>query len=109
MSDSDLSSAPPTPSDTTLEKALRDAVASVCREGNKDDLTVKRMRLAAEKELGLAEGFFKGEAKWKAESERIIRDEVVLNHYGTRWRTLQADVLYRRNKTTCPPPKSSPP
>ena len=77
MSDSELSSAPPIPSDATLEKALRDAVGEVYRGGNRENLTVKRMRLAAEKALDLQEGFFKGDATWKVESERIIKDEAV--------------------------------
>jgi hypothetical protein len=69
-----------TPSDHTLEKSLRDAVASVYKAGNMEELTVKRVRLAAEKKLGLAEGYFKSTGDWKARSENIIRDEVVSNH-----------------------------
>jgi hypothetical protein len=78
-SDSELSSAPTIPSDATLEKGLRDAVAKVFKTNNRDDLTVKRMRTAAEKALDLPEGFFKGDDRWKADSERIIKDEAVSN------------------------------
>lgn len=72
------------PSDAQLERALRDTVAKVFRSGNLEDLTVKRVRAATEKALGLEEGFFKGHERWKAESDRIIRDEVVCFFYCTR-------------------------
>ena len=64
-------------STATLEKALRDAVGDVFRSGKREELTVKRVRLGAERKLGLDEGWFKGQAEWKDESNRIIRDEVV--------------------------------
>jgi hypothetical protein len=76
-SDSELSLAPAIPSDATLEKSLRDAVDKVFKTDNRDDLTVKRMRIATEKALDLPEGFFKGDVRWKGESERIIREEAV--------------------------------
>lgn len=77
VSDSDSGDERPLPSTAKMEKALRDAVAGVFRARNMDELTVKRMRMAAEKTLGLEEGFFKRDAEWKGESERIIKDEVV--------------------------------
>lgn len=66
-----------TPSEETLEKALRRAVANVFRTGALDELTVRRMRAAAERALGLHEGFFKGHARWKVRSGQVIKDEVV--------------------------------
>jgi hypothetical protein len=82
MSDSeeDEDVAPTAPSDQALEKGLRDGVAAVYKAGNMEELTVKRVRLAVEKELGLTEGYFKSTGDWKARSEEIIRDEVVRNY-----------------------------
>ena len=65
------------PSDDALEKALREAVANVFKSGKMEELTVKRMRLAAENALEVEEGFFKSNADWKGRSEEVIRDEVV--------------------------------
>lgn len=65
------------PSDERLERALRDTVANVFRSGNLEDLTVRRVRHATEKALGLEEGFFKGDPRWKAKSDQIIKDEAV--------------------------------
>lgn len=75
MSDSSLSSA--IPSHAILEQALRDAVQLVYKNGNLEDLTIKRMRTAAEQDLNLEEGFFKNDTKWKDESKSIIQSEVV--------------------------------
>jgi len=65
------------PSDKVLEQGLRDEVAAIFHKGNMEDLTVKRVRLAAEKKLGVKEGFFKSTGDWKVRSDQIIRDEVV--------------------------------
>ncbi|KAG0154144.1 hypothetical protein PDIDSM_1524 [Penicillium digitatum] len=65
-----------TPSDQTLEKGLRDQVATIFKSGNMEELTVKRVRLAAEDTLGLTAGYFKLTGDWKARSENIIKDEV---------------------------------
>ena len=74
---SDLEHSTRTPSDATLEKALRKTVERVVKSDNQAELTVKRIRVAVEDELELEPGFFKGDERWKAESEKIIRDEVV--------------------------------
>ncbi|KAL1968229.1 hypothetical protein VTN77DRAFT_2064 [Rasamsonia byssochlamydoides] len=66
---------PKIPSDARLEKALRDTVANMFRTGNLEEVTVRRVRLATEKALGLEEGFFKGDARWKEKSDRIIKEE----------------------------------
>lgn len=74
MSESPLSDV--SPSDRDLELALRHAVQVVYRTGDLEQLTVKRMRKAAEEELDLQEGFFK-EPVWKDRSKAIIENEVV--------------------------------
>ncbi|KAJ5766934.1 uncharacterized protein N7511_004550 [Penicillium nucicola] len=77
MSDSEEDNVVPTaPSDQNIEKGLRDGVAAVYKSGNMEELTVKRVRLAVEKKLGLTEGYFKSTGQWKARSEEVIRDEV---------------------------------
>ncbi|PKX91922.1 putative transcriptional regulator [Aspergillus novofumigatus IBT 16806] len=81
-SDSSQSAAISKPSDGALEKALRDAVAQIYRSGKMEELTVKRVRLAAERALGLEEGFFKGDSAWKAKSDQIIKDEVEEGEQG---------------------------
>lgn len=80
LSDSESESEPDVstaPSDKQLEKGLRDEVAGIFKSGNMEELTVKRVRLATEKQLGLAEGYFKTTGDWKARSEQIIKAEVV--------------------------------
>ncbi|KAI1945584.1 hypothetical protein LOZ12_002373 [Ophidiomyces ophidiicola] len=77
MSDySDPLSSADIPDEASLKKALQDAVARIFKSGKMEDLTVKRVRLAAEKSLGLQEGFYKGDAIWKAKSDTVIKDEV---------------------------------
>ncbi|EAW21657.1 putative transcriptional regulator [Aspergillus fischeri NRRL 181] len=75
-SNSSQLAAPSKPSDGALEKALRDAVAKIYQSGKMEELTVKRVRMAAERALGSEEGFFKGDSAWKAKSDQIIKDEV---------------------------------
>lgn len=80
LSDSEAESEPSQsapPSDNALEKALRDTVAEIYKTGNMEELTVKRVRLAAEKALQLEPGFFKADSAWKARSEQVIREAVV--------------------------------
>ncbi|CDM31997.1 unnamed protein product [Penicillium roqueforti FM164] len=77
LSDSEAEGeAPSTPSHQILEKSLRDQVAAIFKAGNLEELTVKRVRLAAENSLGLTAGYFKTTGDWKARSEDIIKDEV---------------------------------
>jgi len=65
------------PSDDTLRRALRHAVGEVYRTGNLEELTVKRIRSAAEKDLDLPAGFYKADFRWKGESDRVIKQETV--------------------------------
>ncbi|KAJ5210685.1 hypothetical protein N7491_010493 [Penicillium cf. griseofulvum] len=77
MSDSESEAeAPSAPSDKVLERSLRNQVAAIFKSGNMEELTVKRVRLAAEASLGLTEGYFKSTGDWKARSEVIIKNEV---------------------------------
>ena len=75
MSDSSLSSV--APSNAMLEQALRNAVQGLFKAGNFEELTIKRVRVAAERYLDLEDGFFKNDPTWKEESKRIIQAEVV--------------------------------
>ena len=74
MSDSSLSDT--APDDNVLELELRQVVRGIHAKGNFEELTVKRVRAAAEKNLALKEGFFK-EQRWKDISKNIIEDEAV--------------------------------
>ncbi|USP77688.1 hypothetical protein yc1106_04962 [Curvularia clavata] len=64
------------PSEAAITSKLRDIVIAIHKSGNTDDLTVKRVRARAEKELGLDEGFFKSDASWKDKSQKAIVDAV---------------------------------
>jgi hypothetical protein len=78
MSDSELSEAmSPTPSDSTLEKQIRTEVGKRFKDGTQETITVNQIRQAAEKALGLDSGFYTAHSKWKAESKRIIHDDMV--------------------------------
>jgi hypothetical protein len=81
MSESDLSDVPPSasfPSDSELEYALRKQVREALQTGQDDGaITVASMRKAAEEALGLEEGFYKKNEKWKEESKRIVHETFV--------------------------------
>ncbi|MCJ1461853.1 hypothetical protein MMC07_000452 [Pseudocyphellaria aurata] len=77
MSDSSLSSV--TPSQVALEQALRKAVQRVYKLGNPEELTIKRIRAAAEHDLDLEEDFFKTDSTWKEKSKNIIQSEFELH------------------------------
>ncbi|KAF2850229.1 hypothetical protein T440DRAFT_108924 [Plenodomus tracheiphilus IPT5] len=72
MSDSDGNQ----PSAAIISSKLRDVVIAIHKSGKTDDLTVKRVRARAEKELGLDEGFLKTDANWKQKSQEEIVDAV---------------------------------
>lgn len=65
------------PSDDVIETTLRRMVFDVWSTEKFEELTVRRIRGKAEKALGLDEGFFKGDERWKVKSDQIIKDEVV--------------------------------
>lgn len=70
------------PSEATISNKLRDTVIAIHKSGNAADLTVKRVRARAEKELGLDEGFFKTDSIWKQKSQTEIVDAVVSIYHG---------------------------
>ncbi|KAJ5623241.1 Transcriptional regulator [Penicillium lividum] len=101
LSDSESESEPDvssTPSDDQLEQGLRDEIAGIFKSGNMEELTVKRVRLAAEKKLGLIEGYLKNTGDWKARSEKIIKDEVDVQE-------AQNDEADSTEKSPSPPPQ----
>lgn len=65
------------PSKSAVDKALRNTVRDFFKRGKQDDLTLKRIRAATESSLKLEEGYLKTAGTWKADSERIIKDEIV--------------------------------
>lgn len=81
MSDSEEDASPVKPSDPKIEKCLRGIVLRLFSTGKHDQLTVKRVRAAAETELKLQPDFLRSDAKWKDESKNIIQDAVV--SFGT--------------------------
>ncbi|KAF1835646.1 hypothetical protein BDW02DRAFT_567823, partial [Decorospora gaudefroyi] len=64
------------PLDATIADKLRDVVIAIHKSGKTDDLTVKRVRARAEKELGLDEGFLKTNLTWKQKSQDSIVEAV---------------------------------
>lgn len=64
------------PSAAALEKALRQAFRKILKS-NPDDVTVRKVRNAAEQALGLDNGFFKEHKEWSKRSKDLIHDEVV--------------------------------
>ena len=76
MSDaSSLSASLPTHAE--LEQALKNVVHDIYKSGDLENLTVKRVRKAAEENLDLEEGFFKNDKTWKDKSKDVILSEVV--------------------------------
>ena len=65
------------PPNSVLEDALRHTVQQIYRSRNLEELTVKRVRRTAEKQLNLENDYFKNDPVWKEKSKRIIRAEVV--------------------------------
>lgn len=76
MSDSE-SLSDSAPADSAMEEALRSIVQNIYKKGNLEDLTVKRVRAVAEKQLELEKDFFKDHTSWKEKSKTIIQAEVV--------------------------------
>lgn len=65
------------PKDSQIEGALRAIVARLYKSGDHSELTVKRVRKAAEVELELPDDYLKENAAWKSKSKGIIADEHV--------------------------------
>lgn len=77
MSDSELSDAPDMgiPPDFELENSLRREVNRATAAA--EDITLKIIRTASEKRLGLPEGFYRDHPVWKGKSKTIVHDQVV--------------------------------
>lgn len=73
MSDSDLSDAPTTPSDSVVERSLRFAVQDAVKKNS--EVTVNAIRDASERKLSLETGFFRSHVIWKQKSKEVIQDE----------------------------------
>lgn len=56
---------------------MRAIVARLYKSGDHSELTVKRVRKAAEVELDLPDDYLKDNADWKSKSKDIIGDEHV--------------------------------
>ncbi|KAE9985982.1 hypothetical protein BLS_003004 [Venturia inaequalis] len=65
----------PIPGHSAIEETLRAIVARLYRSGDHSDLTVKRVRKAAELELELPDDYLKENQAWKTKSKDIIADE----------------------------------
>jgi hypothetical protein len=75
--DSDQLSASDSPNNSQIRAALVQQVRRVFSLRDFDNLTVKRIRLAVEKKLGLDAGFLKNHVAWKDPSKDIIEKEAV--------------------------------
>ena len=67
MSDSEVE----LPSEAAISQKLRDVVLSLHEAGDPDEITLKRVRARAEKELSLPNGFLKS-SEWKDKSSSTI-------------------------------------
>ena len=65
------------PTNAELEQALKNVVQSIYKSGDLGNLTVRRVRKAAEENLGLDEGLFNDHDTWKDKSKDVILAEVV--------------------------------
>jgi hypothetical protein len=68
------------PSEAAISQKLRDVVISIHKTAKPEDLTVKRVRVRAEKELSLPDGFLKKDPVWKQKSQDTILAAVVSKH-----------------------------
>jgi hypothetical protein len=75
MSDSEASIS--LPSNPKIEQALRRVIERIFKSGDHDNLTLKRVRKAAEDDLELPNDFFRTNDDWKERSKVFITSEVV--------------------------------
>jgi hypothetical protein len=64
-----------TPSSATIESAICSVISHLYATNNITDLTVKRVRAAAEKKCGLPNGWLKGSDEWCERSKEFIAAE----------------------------------
>ncbi|MCJ1432604.1 hypothetical protein MMC27_001961 [Xylographa pallens] len=96
------------PSVMILEESLRNAVRDVYKRGDLEELTVKRMRKAVEKDLNLQEDFFKKPA-WKDKSKQIIEEEAEFQAQGAPDQDLKSSQTVPSRPTPLKPTKSARP
>ncbi|MCJ1378042.1 hypothetical protein MMC17_001138 [Xylographa soralifera] len=96
------------PSVMLLEQSLRNAVQDVYKRGDIEELTVKRMRKAVEKDLNLHEDFFKKPA-WKDKSKQIIEEEAESQAQGAPGKDLNSSQTVPSRHKTAKPAKSARP
>jgi hypothetical protein len=65
------------PSASEIEAAIRSIIADLYATDNLADLTVKRVRVAAEKKCKLRAGYLKEENAWRERSKTFIEEEAV--------------------------------
>lgn len=88
----------PMPDGTRIEDTLRVIVARLYKAGHHSELTVKRVRKAAEVELELPDDYLREDAEWKSRSKAIIADEhVSCSHLP---RMLASNRSHRETKRT---------
>ena len=74
-----MSSPPP----IAIESIIHDIIAELYRTNKLEEITVKRVRTAAEQELSLEPGWFKSHAEWRNRSKNFIAEEAVNRHFKT--------------------------
>ena len=82
---SDVEPKLPAPSDLKLENQLRLEVKKRFRDGTQETVTINQIRQAAEKSLGLRDGWYAGPLAWKARSKTVIREEMVGSGYDFQY------------------------
>lgn len=65
--------------DQAVLGALRSAVATGFRT-NRDDVTLRKIRMRVEEQLGLPQNYLKIDDFWNAKSKEIVLQEVVGGH-----------------------------
>jgi hypothetical protein len=65
------------PAPVAIESTIRDIISELYRTNKLEELTVKRVRIAAEQELSLDPGWFKTHEVWKDRSKKFIEEEAV--------------------------------
>jgi hypothetical protein len=76
-----------------IEAIFREIIAELYRNNTLEELTVKRVRIAAEQELSLEPGWFKTHEEWKDRSKIFITEECVRDHSGI-WKVLSILIGY---------------
>ncbi|KAF2402183.1 hypothetical protein EJ06DRAFT_328534 [Trichodelitschia bisporula] len=92
-------------SKVAIEEGLRDAVNAIFGTGKVENLTVRRVRLKAEEDLGLDAGFLKA-GEWKDRSRDIILAAV--EKLGDKEKASSAEPSPAPEDTPVSPPKPAP-